>query len=76
MPATDAYTFHDVLVVDQIDSGVFCEIDGCRVFLMRLQVEPGSCVPIAGTRGPLTIAGVAVGDVRAKLARLGRPRSL
>lgn len=72
---TDAYTFQDVLVVDQIDSGWFCEIDGCRVFLTRPQVEPGSIVPTSGTRGPLTIAAVAIGDVQAKLARLGYRRS-
>lgn len=71
----DAYTFQDVLVVDQIDSGWFCEIDGCRVFLTRPQVEAGSIVPTSGTRGPLTIAAVAIDDVQAKLTRLGRRRS-
>jgi hypothetical protein len=61
--------FPDVLILDRTDVGWFCEIEGRRVFVARLQVAPGTVVPVAGTRGPLAIAGYAVADVQAKLRR-------
>lgn len=65
---TDApHTFEDVLVVHEIDSGWLCEITARRVFVERRQIQPGTSVPTVGTRGPLTVRGLAVPDIHAKL---------
>jgi hypothetical protein len=63
------HTFPDVLVLHAADTGWLCEIETHRVFVGRLQIEPGTTVPTEGMRGPLTIAAFAVDGIREKIAR-------
>jgi hypothetical protein len=72
LPATAPHTFAHVLVLHATDTGWLCEIETHRVFVGRLQIEPGTIVPMEGMRGPLTIAGFAVADIREKIARATR----
>ncbi len=66
-------TFPDVLVPHQTDLGWLCEIEDRHVFVGKVQIEPGTTTPGEGTRGPVTIAGYAVADIRAAIQR-ARPR--
>ena len=60
-------TFSDVLILSSGDTGWVCEIDGQRILVARLQIEPGTVMPHEGTRGPVTIARYAVPDIRAQM---------
>lgn len=67
--STRPVVFPDVLVLHHNDMGWLCQFEGRPVFVVRLQVEPGTTMPADGERGPVTIAAVAVGDVRAAIQR-------
>ncbi len=68
---TDAgsLTLVDVLVLHRTGTGWLCEIEGRRVFIGQLQVEPGELMPGEGQRGPIVIAAHAVADVRDAIRR-------
>ena len=70
--ADTPHTFVDVLVLHQTDVGWLCEIDGRRVFVAKLQIEPGTMMPGEGQRGPVTIATFAVDDITEKIGRRHR----
>jgi len=67
MPATGPHTFPDVLVLIRREGGWVCEIAGRPVWIGELHIEPGTEVPAAGTRGPITIATFAVENVTRQL---------
>jgi hypothetical protein len=67
MPNSEA-TFHDVLVLHCTNFGWLCDIEGCRVFIARLQVAPGTTMPREGERGTVAIAGYAASDIRRALS--------
>ncbi len=71
MPAGSARIFEDVLILVRRDGGWVCEVRGRPVWVGELQIEPGSHVPVAGTRGPLMIAAFAVDALLQQL----RPRA-
>ena len=61
------HTFSDVLIISRFDVGWICEIDGRRVRVARLQIQPGPVMPHEGTRGPVTIARFAMPQIRGQL---------
>ncbi len=54
------HVVRDVLVLRAGDFGWLCQIRDRQVFIGRLEVEPGTRVPRAGRRGPVTLAADAV----------------
>jgi hypothetical protein len=71
MTGPSARIFDDVLVLTRRDGGWVCDFGGRPVWIGELQIEPGTLVPLPGTRGSVTIAAFAV---EALLQQL-RPRS-
>jgi hypothetical protein len=55
--------FPDVLVVHEGATGWAFDIEGRRVFVSSAQIQPATTVPLAGQRGPVSIAIEALPDV-------------
>ncbi len=71
MSTSGPYTSTDVLVLHATDVGWLCEIEDRRVFVGKLQIEPGTKVPSEGHRGPLTIRAQAINDIRDSMRHAG-----
>ncbi len=65
----DALVLHDVVVLYETDIGWLCQVGEARVFIAKLEIQPGVLMPAAGQRGTVTVDGYAADRVRKTLER-------
>jgi hypothetical protein len=57
------FVVDNVHVIRKLELGWFCEIEGKPCFVGKLQVVPGSSMPLEGKRGPMNIVASALQDL-------------